>query len=653
MSSALLAAQKSASREPAVQVIVRNTVGAVRRNDFAVLDTTSHPLAKHDAAVAADGSVTRVRIESGAVKQQRVADPASGPWSSWNDLATAMGTAVACAAKGARVAVVYIDAAGTGIKLRESTDNGVSYGSEQAVTTSPASVVDLAVAYKNSSGDLAIAWASAANARIIKRTSGAFGSVSTMPGTVSSFNGIAMTYGFDWDILLAGVEATSLRPTLWTAIHGDGNDEAAGVWGASIYPQQQAEADASITFQAPSIMYTDTYRITFVEVDAFAGGATRTYRSHLHPSLGFGAAAGPFSICTPAPVDYGGAQGLALAHDTSWVYEAAPDRVQRASDATVTLDVSAAVLAVELEESTESVRGHVDLDNSGGAFTGPPSPLAVGNLVSIGWGYRTSSGPAYSFAADTWIAAYEHRRAGGVSTLRLHLEGGWEALRRNRQRAQIVHTADPYRTVLLRIFSRAGLVLTVSGASSRSLNVLPRFTVHPQTSAFEAAQRALAFLADRIAMRSVASAVLREPLPSDTTDYTFGTDHPLRAARLRAEPPPVSEALAFGDGAFGESIDYAAAALGLGSSAQLRDLASDTNAEAAATAAAHLRQRALDADAGEIVVPPNVGQEIFDVVELSDPLIAASPVRRRVAALRWRYDAPRAIYEQMLRLGPL
>ena len=130
-----LAAQQSASAEPHVDVVVENCIGGIRRLDFTLLDNTAHTIAKHDVAVAGDGSVTRVRIESGAVKQQRVTNPASGPWTSWNNLATGMGAQVACAAKGARVAVVYVDAAGTGIKLRESTDNGATYAAEVAVTT--------------------------------------------------------------------------------------------------------------------------------------------------------------------------------------------------------------------------------------------------------------------------------------------------------------------------------------------------------------------------------------------------------------------------------------------------------------------------------------------------------------------------------------
>src|SRR5437763_14033465 len=118
----LLAAQKSTSAEPFVDVVASNESAGVRRLDFLSLNATVNPIAKHDVAVAGDGSVTRVRMDAGAVKQDRATDPAAtGPWNTWTNLATGMGTNVACAAKGTRVIIVYTDAAGTGIKTREST----------------------------------------------------------------------------------------------------------------------------------------------------------------------------------------------------------------------------------------------------------------------------------------------------------------------------------------------------------------------------------------------------------------------------------------------------------------------------------------------------------------------------------------------------
>jgi len=655
LSSELLAAQRAASTEPQVDVVVENSIAGIRRLDFAQLDATAQTIARHGVAVAGDGSVTRVRMDgAGNVKQQRVTTPATGPWTTWSTLTAGVGTQVACAAKGSRVAVVYSDAAGTGIKLKESTDNGATFGSEVAVTTASAAVVGLAVAYKNASGDLGIAWITASALSIIKRVSGAFGAASASGISVSSLNGAGMCYGFDWDIVLTGVEATTLRRTLWTIVHGDGTDAAAGVWGA-LQPQQQAESDSSVSFAAPFIIYTDCHRITCVEADAFSGGATRVYRTNVHPASTF--VAGANTLRAPLPVNYAGAEGLAIAADAAgsgYVYESAPDAIYRAPQSQQLATLTADVIAVRIEERGDATRGYVELDNASGAYAGPPAPVAIGNVAGVSWGYRTASGPQSSRMADLWIAGYEYRRAGGVSTLRLHVEGGWELLRRSRQRTQIVHTgADSYLQVLLRVAARAGLRMTSAGVSTRATSVTPKFTVHPQTSGFEAMRQALAFLADRVRMGTLAGCAVLEPLASAASDYSFGAAHPLREVRLLSEPTAVSEAQSFGASAFGEAIDFARAAAGAGTREQLRDITSATGSAAAATAAAHLRQRALDAPAGSIVVPPHCGAELLDVIDFSDALISASSMKRRIAAIRWRYDRHRAAYEQELVLGAI
>ena len=181
----------------------------------------------------------------------------------------------------------------------------------------------------------------------------------------------------------------------------------------------------------------------------------------------------------------------------------------------------------------------------------------------------------------------------------------------------------------------------------------PKFTIAPDTTGLDSARRALAYLADRIRMRTIAGATITEPLASAASDYTFGVAHPLREVALVAEPPGVSEAQALGAGAFGEAIDFANAGISLGARDEQRDLTSATGATAAATAVAHLRQRALDVRAGSIVVPPNCGQELLDVVDFTDALISASAVKRRVTEIRWRFDRRRGVYEQTILLGNL
>lgn len=652
LSGTLATAQQGASTEPYVEVKAENSVSGLRRLEYTILDQTAQTIASHDACVAGDGSVTRVRSDgAGNILVQRLASPIVGPYGAWTNIGAGKGNVVACAAKSARVIVVYVDAAGTGIKMRESTDNGQTYAAEVAVVVAAAAVVDLAATYKSAAADHAIAWVTAATLNVIKRTGGAYGAASASGVTVSSFNGVAMAYVFDYSILVAGVETVTLRRTLWAITYGDGFDKPVGVWDVLLV-QQQAESDSSVAYSAPSLAYLDGFRMTWLEADTFTGGNTRVYRSSLNPQNGW--MQGANLVRAPVPVAYGGSQGLAIAGDAlnGYAYECAPNYISQAPKSQVQLDVTNDVVAVDIEELRTTTRGYVELDNTAGAYAGPPATLAVGNLLGIKWGYRTSAGIESSRMPDVWITAYEYRRAGGASTLRLYVEGAWDVLRRSRQRTQIVHTgADTYSNILTRIFSRAGMALAAGAGSARSITVTPQFTIHPNTSGYEAAQQALAFIADKIRLGPATQATTFEPLATDASVYTFGVAHPVSSLQLRGEAPPISEAQAYGAGAFGEAIDFATANVMTASRDQQRDLTSATGATAAATAAAHLRRRALDANAGRIVCPPNVAQELYDVVDFTDQLVSASAVKRRVRALRWRYDRHAAVYEQTIELG--
>jgi hypothetical protein len=290
----------------------------------------------------------------------------------------------------------------------------------------------------------------------------------------------------------------------------------------------------------------------------------------------------------------------------------------------------------------------------------------------VSFGYETASGAQASRVQDLWITAIEHRvaprglkaraTAAGEerrSTLRLYVEGGLRRLQRSLQRYHISYPGtDDYRAILSALMLRAGMALSVTSASARSDSVTPQFHIAPEQSGAFALRAALAFLADRIVPKASGIMALYEPLASDVSQYTLGAapEHPLYALTLRDEPAPVSETMVLSltsANAYltGQAHDHASGVLGLGAIERLRDLSSDTGGEAAATAAAHQRQRALDQHAGELVCPPICGLELLDVLTFSDPLIAGSAQTRRVAGITWRLDRTRQVYEQRIALG--
>ena len=67
---------------------------------------------------------------------------------------------------------------------------------------------------------------------------------------------------------------------------------------------------------------------------------------------------------------------------------------------------------------------------------------------------------------------------------------------------------------------------------------------------------------------------------------------------------------------------------------------------------AMLRASALGGMSGEIAVPVNCGQELYDVVEVTDAGAGLSAARRRVIGLAMRYSTgKRPVYEQRIALG--
>ena len=84
---------------------------------------------------------------------------------------------------------------------------------------------------------------------------------------------------------------------------------------------------------------------------------------------------------------------------------------------------------------------------------------------------------------------------------------------------------------------------------------------------------------------------------------------------------------------------------------QVHDLNLDTLSQSQQRAEAELRQAQIDATGGEITVPLNCGQELYDVVDITDARAGLNQTKRRVMGLTWKYVPERGRYEQCLRLG--
>jgi hypothetical protein len=200
------------------------------------------------------------------------------------------------------------------------------------------------------------------------------------------------------------------------------------------------------------------------------------------------------------------------------------------------------------------------------------------------------------------------------------------------------------------IFGRAGLDFSAASASSAATDLDPAFTVHPGESGLTAIRRLLDKLPDVVRVRGEL-AFLTELQAADPTGYSYGDDHAIIAGRYADEQTAPNRAQVYGDGVFGERFDWPAVAETGDRLAQTLDTNVSTAAEAEARAGALLRRAALSSLGGEITIRPNCGQELYDVIEVTDAAAGLAAAKRRVLGIELRYSASRGLYEHRLALG--
>ena len=636
--AALLAAQKAASGVPYVRVVVENNMRNIRHLVFTQTFSDGEGDDKHDA-VADNTYLHRVRVSGGRPQRTRVA----GGWSDLNAFNDGAQIAVD-AINNARVIAVYNR--GAALYFRESTDQGGSWGAETLIFTLGAVPKAVCVAYKTAGGDLCAVWEESNNLRRVRRISGAWGGATTWSQTASSLNGVDMILNGDFHIVVTGVEATTLRPTLWSLILGDGFAVSVDTW-ASFFIQQQAESDELVTFQAPYIARPDTTRVTFVEKFTGTGAYTRTYLTMLPLLANF--SPGEWEWQDPAPLDNITANGYAIAWNTTKVYYSRPAQILEALRANVSLDMSAALVEATIEEVDGlHQRAELVFDNSGGAYAGPPSPIALHRDVNLGLGYDAN----VSLPPRQYIEGWEYRRSGGKSLFVLKTRGVDLWLGRYRPRTTMVVASRKMTQIARGTAGRAGLEVVNVGNSSRSANFNLTWTIHPHLAHLATIEALLAIMPDVLFTVGV-SLVLNEPLAADAIDYTYGTDHAIYRGRTRNEHA-ASVAEVLGDGALGQAFDFTAQNHDKPLEDRRRDPNETAEADADAVASARLRKAVLGTDKGELVTPVNCGLEVNDVVAYTDTLVNPAQQKARVRGIttKFRRAGPGpAVYEQTVLLG--
>ena len=312
------------------------------------------------AAIAGDGSLIRARIDPATkvLYTQRVANPGPGStFSAWTSHGTVSASgAVALCADATLVSLFYVDTDTLTVRIKQSSDNGATYGSATTVATAASAVTYLAAAAGlfTSVGQIVLFWTVGAVIWRSRYASGAWGTPAAWTNSVTSLTGIACTYGADWSLVICGTAATPPTPRSGPASTATAPAQPVNVWGP-LLELQTASAGSNVSFVAPALVLAHHWRLFFVE--KYTG--TQAYKRLQWSVM---SVFEPFESSIwrePAPFDYTGDYGVAAAYGPSTLWLSAAAGVWTGSFASpFSLDVSDDVVEaqVEIDETDGSAR---------------------------------------------------------------------------------------------------------------------------------------------------------------------------------------------------------------------------------------------------------------------------------------------------------
>ena len=662
LTSSLLAAQKQATATPFVRVAAVNKIAGVVRHDWSRLYYGEEDDYYHAAASAGDGSLIRARVtppgDSGKVYRQRVTEPGEGSdFSQWAYTGQYDAAVIAAAALGAEAVIVWIKN-NREVRYSKSNDYGATWGSPALIDYTPTTYINgLAVAYKPG-GDLAVFFVDMATVYVKKRIGGQWQSKVAWDKSTGELSGIACVYGDDWDLLVTGADAAG-NSIVSSLVYGDGGEAAAGAW-TELKVVERAPAGGDFSFCRPFLDRADVYRCFFTEKYAGTETYSRPFWSHSVPGAGFA----ENLWREPVPFNLSSEYGVAMTHDADYCWLSTPGGVWKAGMTVQTLDVTADVIRVRLEQEESAGSVLVELRNDDGRYAAPGqgelAALDIGCRVDIGPGYITDSGSEYSDGPAFCIEALEHRSSGGRSSLVIRARDGWNALDEWRAGYQFRWNKDAADTgvkaILAHVLARAGLNLDVKSESAAITGFCPDFTISPGMDGGAVIRKLLSFVPDVVLLEGT-TAYIVNPLPSDNAVYAYGTDHYLQTGEYRksamqtnrvklegfdsgSEEPILVDAFSWGD------IDKL-----YDRTCQVEDANMATVASVQQRGEAYLREAEMKAFDGVIAVSVNCGQQLYDVVDITDPRAGLNVEKQRVLGLVLEYHPQRGLYSQRLRLG--
>ena len=214
------------------------------------------------------------------------------------------------------------------------------------------------------------------------------------------------------------------------------------------------------------------------------------------------------------------------------------------------------------------------------------------------------------------------------------------------------------KDILAFVLARAGLKLEVISQSSVITSFYPDFTISPDARGDTAIARLLSFVPDVLFIEG-SYAYLVNPLAADVSVYAYGSSHPILEGRYQKAVWALNrvqvEGYDSGAGAtiIADSFGWDEIDRVYDKFRQLYDRNIDTVAKAEAMGAAYLREAEISSASGSIRVPLNCGQQLYDVIDITDSRAGLSSEKKSVLGLIMTYNPGRGQYEERLLLGEI
>jgi hypothetical protein len=219
------------------------------------------------------------------------------------------------------------------------------------------------------------------------------------------------------------------------------------------------------------------------------------------------------------------------------------------------------------------------------------------------------------------------------------------------------------KDILSFVLARVGLKLEVVSQSSVITSYYPDFTISPDTKGNTVITRLISFVPDVFFIEG-SIAYLVNPLAEDASVYSYTTPqseaatvHPIIEGRYQLAALKYNRIQVEGYDSGAEStiitdsfnwneIDKVYDRLN-----KLEDRNIGSVSQAQARGDTHLRQAEIESADGLIRIPVNCGQQLYDVIDITDGRARLDAQKKRLLGLTLIYNPGRGEYEQRLLLG--